>query len=80
VQKNMRRYLRDHPAAFDPETIRIMSDALEDACQQAHALYKIDENAKEAREGLAKQIVHLATHGERDYRRLVQGALERLKL
>jgi hypothetical protein len=78
----MLRYLGD-PAAFDPETITILSDALDEAWRQVEAdkaTYKVDGHAAGAREALAKHIVDMAGRGERDSQRLILGALARLRL
>jgi hypothetical protein len=82
----MLRYLLENPphAAFDPDTITILSSALDEAWKCAKtsndAAFKIDGNAEAARTALAKHIVELATQGQRDRQRLVEGALARLKL
>jgi hypothetical protein len=79
----MLRYLKDHPAAFDPETVTILSDALDEAWRRVEddkTAYKVDGHAMEAREMLAKSIVDMAQRGERDPQRLVLGALARLRL
>jgi hypothetical protein len=79
----MLRYLRDDPAAFDPETITILSGALDEAWRQIEAdkaTYKVDGHAADAREMLAKHIVGLAQQGERNPQRLVLAALARLRL
>jgi hypothetical protein len=79
----MRQYLKDHPAAFDPETISILSGALDDAWQVVKAnkvAFKIDGHADGARQAIAKHLVDVARQGERDRQRLIEGALTRLKL
>jgi hypothetical protein len=79
----MLRYLKDHPAAFDPDTIRVLSDALDDAWRQVEAdkhNYKVDGHAEAARNALAKSIVDMAKRGERDPQRLILGSLARLRL
>jgi hypothetical protein len=78
----MRQYLREHPAAFDPETIAILSDALDNAWNSVEAnkrAYKLDGHAEGARQALARHLVDIATQGERDPQRLIDGALARLK-
>jgi hypothetical protein len=80
----MIQYLEDHPTiAFSPETVGILSAALDDAWQQVEAdkpTYKVDGNLARAREVLARHIVEMASHGVLDRQRLVQSALDRLKL
>jgi hypothetical protein len=79
----MRAYLKDHLTVFDPDTLIILSDALDDAWRQAEAdktAFKIDGDAQGARETLAKHIVDMALQGERDPQRLTLGALGRLRL
>ena len=78
----MRQYLREHPAAFDPETIAILNDALDNAWNSVETnktAYKPDGHAEGARRALAKHIVDIAIQGERDPQRLIDGALARLK-
>jgi len=79
----MLRYLKDNPAAFDSDTISILSGALDDAWQVVEAnkpAFKVDGNADGARQTLAKHIVDMAKQGERDRQRLIEDALARLKL
>jgi hypothetical protein len=79
----MREFMKDHPAAFDPATIAILADALDDAWRQVEAdkvRYTIDGYAEGARNALAKSIVDMATRGERDPQRLIRGAMDRLRL
>ncbi|MFL6933752.1 MAG: hypothetical protein ACJ8F2_03870 [Xanthobacteraceae bacterium] len=54
----MLRYLKDHPAVFDPDTIQLLSGALDDAWQLVEAnkaTFKVDGHAEDARTALAKQ-------------------------
>jgi len=79
----MLRYLKDHPAVFDPDTIRLLSGALDDAWQFVEAnkaTFKVDGHAEEARTALAKHIVEMAKNGERNRLRLIEGALTQLML
>ena len=79
----MQKYLREHPAAFDPDTINILCGALDDAWRSVEAnkiAYKIDGHVEGARQAVAKHIVDMAKQGERDRQRLIDGALVRLKL
>ena len=58
----MQRYLEDHPAVFDPPTIALLSDALDEAWGQVQAdkaTYKVDGRADSARNALAKSIVDM---------------------
>ena len=74
-------YLSKHPEAFDPETITILVEALEEAwatIQLSGA--RLDERGEDARDTIAKYIVELALKGERDRQRLIDGALVRFKL
>jgi hypothetical protein len=53
----MLRYLKDAPTAFDPETISILSGALDDAWQAVEAnktVFRIDGHPEAARNALAK--------------------------
>jgi hypothetical protein len=79
----MIRYLKDNPVpAFDPDTVQILSGALDIAWQTIEIddkpALKVDGNAARAREVLAKQIVDLAKLG--GPQRLADGALARFKL
>jgi hypothetical protein len=79
----MLRYLKDRPAAFDPETISILSGALADAWLVVEAnrtAFRIDGDVDGARQALAEHILDLAKQGERDRQRLIEGALAALKL
>jgi len=75
----MIRYLTKHPEAFDPETVRVLSDALDDAWVQIEAKVR-NLDADAVREILAAYIVATAKLGERDHQRLVEGAVARLQL
>jgi hypothetical protein len=77
------RYLTKDLEAFDPETVRVLASALDETWEIARAdpiTYKVDGDPEVARDLLAKHIVDLALQGERDRQRLIDGALERLKL
>jgi hypothetical protein len=79
----MIRYLKDHPEAFDPDTIQLLSGALDDAwrvVQTDKRAFRINGNTDGARQTLAKHLVAMAKQGERDRQRLIEGALIRLKL
>jgi hypothetical protein len=60
----IRKYLEDH-AAFEPDAIKAMSDALERAC---HAL-NINGHLRD-REIIAARIIDLARHGVIDAKAL----------
>jgi len=82
-ESQLRDYLKNHPAAFDPDTISILISALDDAWRVVEAnkvAFKIDGHADGARQALAKHLVDMARQGERDRQRLIAGALTRLKL
>jgi hypothetical protein len=78
----MIRYLNEsQQAIFGPDVLTLMSGALDDAWRSLSADgIKFAGEAKEAstRETLARRIVELATKGERDKRRLRDGALAAL--
>jgi hypothetical protein len=59
--------------AFDPEALSILGDAFD----KASAAFQSQRNDNAARAALAKGILHLATTGERDAARLLDGALGR---
>jgi hypothetical protein len=56
--------------AFDPDALRVMSLALEEACRELRV-----DGDQHAREAMAVRILELARHGERDPERLRDGAL-----
>jgi len=73
--------LRSDASAFDPDSIRILSDALEDAWQSlktTRSTFHFDVQAEQTREILARRIIELAKLGERDHRRLRDAALTHL--
>lgn len=74
----MRGYLKEHPGAFDPDAIRILVAAFDKAWQSVQAsgaIFDTDAAAEIARAVLAKHIIEAAKQGERDQRRLRDGAL-----
>jgi hypothetical protein len=82
-EPDMVPYLAANPEAFDPESIRLLSGALDDAwrvVQANESKFKINGNAEGARDLLAKHIIDMAKQGELDRQRLIEGALARLKL
>ncbi len=76
----MSRYLDDPGEAWDFETTNILKRALDEAVRRALADgIETDKNGEPVRDALAKQIVSIAKRGERDEKRLVEGALEHLR-
>ena len=64
---------------FDPDTIRILTGAFEDAWQSLNGGgIGIGPQTDEMRDALAKSIIHVALQGERDQRRLRDSALAHL--
>ena len=64
---------------FDPQTLRILGEALDDAWQRVKRNH-LNGRAYAARSVLAQHIYAMAKQGERDPRHLMDGALMRLKL
>ena len=67
--------------AFDPDAIRILAGAFEDAWKSlllSGAPFAAERYRQLAREILAKQIIHLARTSELDRRKLTEGALLKL--
>jgi len=74
----MLKHLAVNPEAFDPDTIRILVGAMDDAWQTVQASgadFDGDGYPESARAELAKHIVEMAKQGERNQRRLCEGAL-----
>jgi len=78
----MKEYLEGHAIAhptevFDPDAIRVLTTAFEHAWQKLeHSGARLDpDHRSEARNILAKYIIEQARQGERDDRRLRDGAL-----
>jgi hypothetical protein len=62
--------------AFDPETMRILTAAFEDAWQSLNGDgIGLGPHTDAMRDALAKSIIEVATDGERDARRLRDAAL-----
>lgn len=80
----MQRYLQSDPKAagtFDPETVHILTDALDEAwrsLQTGGTNFRSPGQAEAAREGLARRIMEMAKLGERDRLRLRDDALQYL--
>jgi hypothetical protein len=79
----MKEYLNGHAIAhptevFDPDAIRILTTAFEHAWQRLQnsgVRFDSDHQSEQARNTLAKYIIEQARQGERDERRLRDGAL-----
>jgi hypothetical protein len=61
--------------AFDPDAIRILARAYEDAC----AALRLDDRTDPLTQIVAKKIIEHATRGERDPIRLREMALKDLR-
>ena len=66
-------------AEFGPETLQVLGEAMDEAWRRVEISY-VNGNAAGARAVLAEHILALAKQGERDPKRLVEGALNRLSL
>ena len=65
-------------SSFDPEAVEILSGAYEDAWEklkQSGSSFTRPAYERGAREILAKYIIEMAQHGERDRRQLSEAAL-----
>jgi len=79
----MKEYLNGHAIAhptevFDPDAIRILTTAFDHAWQRLRnsgVRFDSDHQSEQARNTLAKYIIEQARQGERDERRLRDGAL-----
>lgn len=79
----MKEHLEGHATAhptevFDPDTIRILTTAFDTAwrrIQKSGVRFDSDRQSEQARNTLAKYILEQARQGERDERRLRDGAL-----
>lgn len=67
--------LRMQTTTFDPEAINVLGSALDGAWKSLMSAGQLNGNAEAIRTELAKQVFQLATQGERDPQRLIQGAL-----
>jgi hypothetical protein len=71
-------YLKTYRTAFDPKEVHILTAAFDQAwkaVQASGAHYATEAHAEAARIGIAKHIIEAATQGERNERRLCDGAL-----
>ena len=75
----MRLFLEQQPHSFDPETVKMLCEALDEAWQHVQSVPDISHDDA-AREALAKCIVDAAKEGETDRRKLVDKALARFRL
>ena len=74
----MREFLAEHLGVFDPEDIRILVRAFDqawEAVQASGAVFETKAKADTARAILAKHIIAAAKEGELDEERLRDGAL-----
>jgi hypothetical protein len=77
----MQKYFVDGEATFDPDTILVLSKALDDAwrsLQHTGVFFRSRHHVDETREKLARYILQAATLGERDPNRLRDDALLKL--
>jgi hypothetical protein len=66
-------------AEFGPEILQVLREAMDEAWRHVK-LSDLNGNADGAREVLAEHMLALAKRGERDPKRLIEGALNRLSL
>ena len=74
----MHGYLKDHSGVFAPDEVRTLVAAFDKAwasVQASGAIFDTAAKTESARATLAKYIIEAATEGERDQRRLRDGAL-----
>ena len=74
----MREFLAEHLGVFDPEDIRILVRAFDqawEAVQASGAVFETKAKADMARATLAKHIIAAAKEGDLDEERLRDGAL-----
>jgi hypothetical protein len=74
----MHGFLKTHLGAFDSEEGRILAAAFEQAwaaIQASGAHYATEAHAEAARDGIARHIIEAVKRGERNERRLCDGAL-----
>ena len=77
----MEKYLVEGEATFEPETVSMLSKVLDEAWRslQHTGVYITSlAHAEATRENLAKRIIKMAAHGERDPISLREDALENL--
>ena len=74
----MREFLDDHLGLFDPDQVPVLVAAFDGAWESAQTsavIFDTDVNTEAAWLILAKHIIEAAKQGERDQRRLRDGAL-----
>jgi hypothetical protein len=75
----MRGFIRQYAnGVFEPEAVRILTDAFDDAwakVQASNAPFADDDYALAGRTIIAKHIISAARAGQLDRRRLAEGAL-----
>jgi hypothetical protein len=73
----MRGFLKEHPGVFNPDEVHILFAAFDKAWEtvQASSMRYPEAKAEQVRAILAKHIIAAAKAGERDQRRLRDGAL-----
>jgi hypothetical protein len=76
----MRGFLKQHPRVFNPDEVHILFAAFDKAWEtvQASGMRYPEAETEQVRAILAKHIIEVAKDGERDQRRLRDGALPRL--
>jgi hypothetical protein len=81
----MLHFLKEHQqtGVFDPEALKILSAALDEAwksVQASGATYETEDERKAVRDMLAKRIVNIAKQGERNSHALARDALTHLAI
>jgi hypothetical protein len=74
----MRGYIKEFGAAFEPEAVKILADAFDDAwarLQASNAPYGTEDYALAGRTILATHIIRAARQGEWNPKRLADDAL-----
>ena len=77
----MRGFVKQFGVAFEPELVKILTDAFDDAwarLQVSNAPYGTEDFALAGRTKLAKHIINAARYGEWNPRRLADDALVHL--
>lgn len=75
----MRLFLEQQPHTFDPETVQILCEALDEAWRHVQSSPDLSHDDA-ARDALARCIVDAAKEGETDRRKLIDMALTRFRL
>jgi hypothetical protein len=77
-ESKMHGYLKDHSGVFAPDQVRTLVAAFDKAwasVQASGVIFDTDVEIESVRAILAKHIIEAAEQGERDQRRLRDGAL-----